>query len=122
MSQILSEPSTTSRGQWSPFQTLPQDTQARAHLARFLLAEHVPSQRQHFPNHEPQTILTGTTADYATHCHVPIGAYCKVHNENDLSNTKTPCTTSYAIALNPTRNLQGSYHFLSLTTGKTSIS
>ena len=47
---------------------------------------------------------------------MPIGAYCEVHNENDLSNTKLP-RTSPAIALNPTGNLQGSYHFLSLVTG-----
>jgi hypothetical protein len=65
----------------------------------------------------PRTILTGTTADYGTHCRVPIGAYCEVHNENDPSNTEIP-QTSQAIALNPTGNLQGSYRFLSLDTGK----
>ena len=48
---------------------------------------------------------------------MPIGAYCKVHNENNPSNTEKP-RTSYAIALNPTANLQGSYRFLSLATGK----
>jgi hypothetical protein len=65
----------------------------------------------------PRTILTGTTADYVTHCRAPIGAYCEVHNENDPSNTEKP-RTSRAIALNPTGNLQGSYRFLSLDTGK----
>ena len=55
----------------------------------------------------PRTVLTGTTADYATHCWVPIWVYCEVHNENDSSNTETP-HTSYTIDLNPTRNLQGS--------------
>jgi len=65
----------------------------------------------------PRTLITGITADYNIHCRVPIGAYCEVHNENTPSNTETP-RTSYAIALNPTGNLQGSYHFLSLTTGK----
>lgn len=65
----------------------------------------------------PRTIITGTTANYSTHCRVPIGAYCEVHNESNPSNTETPCT-SYNIALNPTGNLQGSYRFLSLDTGK----
>jgi hypothetical protein len=65
----------------------------------------------------PRTIVTNTTADYATHCRVPMGAYCEVHNENDPSNTETP-HTSPAISLNPTGNLQGSYRFLSLDSGK----
>jgi hypothetical protein len=65
----------------------------------------------------PRTLLTGTTADYGTHCRVPIGAYCEVHNENDPINTKTS-RTSQAIALNPTGNLQGSYRFPPLDAGK----
>jgi hypothetical protein len=65
----------------------------------------------------PRTILTGVIPDYAVHCRVLIGAYCEVHNENDPSNTETP-RTSPVIAIDPTGNLQGSYCFLSLATGK----
>jgi hypothetical protein len=65
----------------------------------------------------PQNIIIGTMANYDLHCRVPFGAYCEVHNINDPSNTEKP-RTSAAIALNPTGNLQGSYHFLSLVTGK----
>jgi hypothetical protein len=65
----------------------------------------------------PRTIVTGATANYATRCRFPIGAYCEIHNENDPSNTEKP-RTSRAIALNPTGNLQGSYHFLSLDSGR----
>jgi hypothetical protein len=65
----------------------------------------------------PRTLLAGITADYNTHCRVPIGEYCEVHNRPDPSNMETP-QTSHAIALHPTGNLQGSYHFLSLDTGK----
>jgi hypothetical protein len=61
--------------------------------------------------------MTGVKVKFATHCRVPFGAYCEVHNENDPSNTTLP-RTSRAIALNPTGNLQGSYYFLSLATGK----
>jgi Reverse transcriptase (RNA-dependent DNA polymerase) len=64
----------------------------------------------------PRAIMTGLHPKFNTHCRVPIGAYCEVHNENDPSNTESPRTTP-AIALNPTGNLQGSYHFMSLTTG-----
>jgi hypothetical protein len=65
----------------------------------------------------PRTIVTGVTPDFATHCRVPIGACCEAQNENDPSNTETP-RTSHTIALGPTGNLQGSYRFLSLDTGK----
>jgi hypothetical protein len=64
-----------------------------------------------------QTIMTGIKVKFATHCRVPFGAYGEVHNENDPSNTTLP-RTSKAIALNPTGNLQGSYYFMSLATGK----
>jgi Reverse transcriptase (RNA-dependent DNA polymerase) len=65
----------------------------------------------------PRTIMTGVRAKFTTHCRVLFGAYCEVHNENDPSNTMRPRTSS-AIALNPTGNLQGSYYFMSLATGK----
>ena len=64
----------------------------------------------------PRTIMTGTVADFRTHCRVPFGAYCEVHNEPSPSNTETP-RTSPAIALTGSGNRQGSYYFLSLTTG-----
>jgi hypothetical protein len=55
----------------------------------------------------PRTIMTGVRAKFTTHCRVPFGVYCEVHNENDPSNT-TLARTSQAIALNPAGNLQGS--------------
>jgi hypothetical protein len=65
----------------------------------------------------PRTIVTGLQADFTTHCRVPIGAYCEVHDEPNPTNTETERTTT-AIALGPTNNLQGSYYFMSLQTGK----
>jgi len=65
----------------------------------------------------PRTIVTGLQVDFATYCRVPIGAYCEVHDEPTISNTEKSRTT-LAIALNPTGNLQGTYHFMSLDTGK----
>jgi hypothetical protein len=40
----------------------------------------------------PRNIIIGTMANYDLHCRVPFGAYCKVHNVNDPSNTERPCT------------------------------
>jgi hypothetical protein len=65
----------------------------------------------------PRTIMTGMRAKFATHCHVLFDTYCEVHNKNDPSNTMRP-RTSQAIALNPTRNIQGLYYFMSLKSGK----
>jgi hypothetical protein len=92
-------------------------------ILKLALVSHASSWLSMFPHDgisttmSPRTILTRTTADYTTHCRLPIGAFCEVHSENDPNNTKTP-RTSYAFALNPTGNLQGSYRVLSLTTGK----
>jgi hypothetical protein len=74
------------------------------------MAQHVPTPKWGIEFHEP-------TAKFTTHCRVPFRAYCEVHNENDPSNT-TLARTSQAIALNPTGNLQGSYYFMSLASGK----
>jgi hypothetical protein len=65
----------------------------------------------------PRASVTGTSPDFNTHCHVPIGAYCQVHNENNPSNTEET-RMSGAVALNLTGKLQGSYRFMSLATGK----
>jgi hypothetical protein len=66
----------------------------------------------------PRDIVTGVKSDYKTHCRVVlIGTYCEVHDENSPTNTEAPRTSS-AIALYPTGNLQGSYHFMALDTGQ----
>jgi hypothetical protein len=65
----------------------------------------------------PRDLIIRHCLDYKKHCKAPFGAYCKVHKENDPTNSMlTPGTPS--ICLGPTDNLQGSYHFLSLVTGK----
>jgi hypothetical protein len=55
--------------------------------------------------------------DYNNHCKAPFGAYCKTHEENDPTNSMDTQGTP-SICLGPTGNLQGSYYFLSLVTGK----
>ncbi len=55
--------------------------------------------------------------DAKLHCKVPFGAYCEVHINPDITNMMEP-RTRWAICLGPMRNMQGSYKFLPLTTGK----
>jgi hypothetical protein len=64
----------------------------------------------------PSTIVTGApTPDY-TVMRLEFGTYVQVYE--DKAPTNTPRSRSLgAIALNPTGNAQGSYHFMSLATG-----
>ena len=62
----------------------------------------------------PRTIITGQKLDYSRHCKYQFGEYCQTHEEHD--NSMNPRTIG-ALALRPTGNAQGSYYFLSLSTG-----
>jgi hypothetical protein len=65
----------------------------------------------------PQELIIRHRLDYKKHCKAPFGAYCKAHKENNPTNSMLTRGTP-SICLGPTGNLQGSYHFLSLMTGK----
>jgi hypothetical protein len=48
----------------------------------------------------PRTIMTGTTLDFNKHCQIPFGAYAKVHEDKNITNTgRNPLS---ALALQPT--------------------
>ena len=64
----------------------------------------------------PRELLVRWRLDYAKHCRVVPGTYCKVHDEPSPSNTMTP-RTHEAIAMGPTGNLQGLVKFFCLATG-----
>ena len=63
----------------------------------------------------PRTILTGQKVDYKHHCRFQFGEYAQTHVEHD--NSMNPRTVS-ALALRPVGNGQGSFYFLSVTTGR----
>ena len=63
----------------------------------------------------PRTILTGHWIEYTTHCQLEFGEYVQTHEEQD--NSMQPRTIG-ALSLRPTENVQGSYFFFSLTTGR----
>ena len=63
----------------------------------------------------PRTILTGQKVDYKRHCRFQCGEYAQTHEEHD--NSMNPRTVG-ALALRPVGNGQGSFYFLSVTTGR----
>jgi len=65
----------------------------------------------------PREIVSRHKLDAKIHCKVPFGAYCEVHVNPDIMNMMEP-RTKWGICLGPTGNMQGSYKFLSLSTGK----
>ena len=63
----------------------------------------------------PQTIITGQKLDYNRHCRYQFGEYTQTHEQHD--NSMNPRTVG-ALALRPTGNAQGSFYFLSISTGR----
>jgi len=63
----------------------------------------------------PRTIVTGRSVNYSKHCKLEFGEYCQTHEQHN--NSMAPRTIG-AIALRPTGNLQGTYLFMSLDTGR----
>jgi hypothetical protein len=67
--------------------------------------------------YSPRELVSRHKLDAKLHCRTPFGAYCEVHADPDITHTMEP-RTRWGICLGPTGNLQGSYIFMSLTTGK----
>ena len=65
----------------------------------------------------PRTIMTGKQLDFKKQCRCPFGAYIHDHGDSNMTNLMVDQTQG-AICLGPTGNLQGSYAFLLLHTGR----
>jgi hypothetical protein len=66
-------------------------------------------------NHiSPREIMTGQRIDYARHCRFEHGEYVQTHEQHDSSMT---LRTIDALTLWPTGNVQGTWYFMSLSTG-----
>ena len=63
----------------------------------------------------PRTIVTGQQVDYKRHWQFQFGEYAQTHEEHN--NSMNPRTIG-AIALRPVGNGQGSFYFMSITTGR----
>jgi hypothetical protein len=66
----------------------------------------------------PQTIVTCLSPNAEKHCRIPFGAYTQVHVDNTQCNNAMISRTVGAISLGPTGNIQGTYKFMSLLTGR----
>jgi hypothetical protein len=67
----------------------------------------------------PCELVLGHKLDFKKHCKALFGSYCEAHDEPDRINTIAAWLIP-AIMLGPTGNLQGTYKFLNLMTGKKS--
>jgi hypothetical protein len=65
----------------------------------------------------PHEIIMRHKLDFTKHCKAQFGSYCKAHDEPVLMNTMVTRSTP-PIVLGPMGNLQGTYKFFSLETGK----
>ncbi len=100
-----------------PYKALPQ--QIPIHLLHFVVMwlNNFPSATSIFSTFSPRDLILWNCLDYNKHCRTPFGAYCETHIENSPTNSMAPCSIP-SICLGPTGNLQGSYYFFSLVTGK----
>ena len=64
--------------------------------------------------------MTGKTLDWKKMCKLTFGAYAQVHEDRNITNTFMEWTRK-AICLGPTGNVQVTYNFISLRTGKNII-
>jgi hypothetical protein len=65
----------------------------------------------------PRKIATRHKLNFTKHCRAQFGSYCNAHDKPVPTNTMVTCST-LVIVLGPTGNLQGTYKFFSLETGK----
>jgi hypothetical protein len=65
----------------------------------------------------PRELVFQHKLDAKLHCRAPFGSYCEIHVDPEITNTLEP-RTKWAICMGPMGNLQRSYKFLSLATGK----
>ncbi|KAL7472774.1 hypothetical protein ACHAXS_013136 [Conticribra weissflogii] len=77
----------------------------------------VPNKNGVSSDYSPREIVVRQKLDYKKHCRVPFGAYCKVFEDRERTNTMASRTRP-AISLGPTGNMQGTYKFMCLRTGR----
>ncbi len=65
----------------------------------------------------PREIVLRHKLDFKLHCRAPFGSYCEAHDEPEPTNNMVSRSMP-SIVLGPTGNLQGTYKFFSLVTGK----
>ena len=70
------------------------------------------------PRLSPETMIRGRGVDARLHCRIPFGGYAQVYQGNEPVNDAMVSRTVGGISLGPTGNMQGTYKFLSVMTGR----
>jgi hypothetical protein len=68
----------------------------------------------------PRELVSRHKLNKKLHCKVSFGSYCEVHVDPDITHTMEP-RTKWAVCLGLTESRQGSYKFISLTTGNKTV-
>jgi hypothetical protein len=101
-----------------PFRAIPLIVTAHAVVFSVMWINFFPPKGGLSSTLSPQAIVTGLSPNAEKHCRIPFGAYAQVHVDNTQSNNAMISRTVGAISLGPTGNIQGTYKFMSLLTGK----
>ena len=101
-----------------PFSKIPPIITAHAVIFSVMWVKFFPPKGGISNTLSPQAIVTGLSPNAERHCRLPFGAYAQVHADNTQSNSAMISRTIGAICLGPTGNIQGTYKFMSLLTGR----
>ena len=97
-----------------PFQKVPARLIAEMGKASVFWLNSSPQKNGLHSELSPRTIVTGQKLGFKRHCRFQFGQYVQTHEEHN--NSMSPRTVG-ALALRPTGNAQGSFYFMSLSTG-----
>ena len=98
-----------------PFQKVPARLIVEMGKASVFWLNSVPQKNGLNSELSPRTIVTGQKLDFKRHCWFQFGQYVQTHEEHNNSMSPRPVG---ALALCPIGNAQGSYYFMSLSTGR----
>ena len=100
-----------------PYKKIPRSMKAELVITTVTLLNMIPRRAAVSDRFSPRELVTGMSLEYKKHLKTTPGKYCLVHEDNIRTNTMAPRATR-AIAIGPDFNLQGSYRFYLLDSGK----
>ena len=100
-----------------PFKKMPQNMLVELIYHVVLWLNAFPTKSGVSETLSPREIVMRHTLDFKKHCKAVFGSYCETHDEPAPTNTMVSRSTP-AIVLGLTGNLQGTYKFFNLETGK----
>jgi hypothetical protein len=101
-----------------PFKTLPPILVAHAVIFSTMWLNFLAPKGRISNSLSPQAIVTGLSPNADKHCKIPFGGYTQVYVDSPQGNSVMRSRTVGAISLGPVGNIQGTYKFMSLLTGR----